>query len=53
MVHFNLGYEDFTKSQLQEIILEAYLSEWDRKLATFYLVEMLFEDEIFARLQKR
>ncbi len=46
-----LGYEDFTKSQLQEIIQEAYLSERDRKLATYYWVEMLSEDEISTRLQ--
>ena len=45
-----LGYEDFTKSQLQQIISECYLFERDRKLATYYWVELLSEEEISNRL---
>lgn len=46
-----LDCDDFTKSQIQEIIKESHLTERDRKLAEYYWLDLLSEEEISNRLQ--
>ncbi len=45
-----LDYDDFTKSQLEEIIRESHLTDRDRKLACYYWLELLSEEEISNKL---
>lgn len=46
-----LGCEDFTASQIKEIIEESTLIERDKKLARYYWLEMMSEEMIANELQ--
>ena len=43
-------YGDFTNTQIKQIIDESPLSERDRKLASYYFIDMMCEEEIADRL---